>query len=315
MTSSTELHVVLGASGGAGNAVVRLLAAQGRPVRAVNRSGQGEMPAGVELVKGDVANPESARAVCQGASVVYNCLNVPYPEWFKHFPPLMAGAIEGAAAAGAKLVFADNLYMYGLPSGSMTEETPNQATTRKGQLRIELAETLLSAHRSGRVRAVIGRASDFYGPGIFKALAGEDVFRAVLAGKKAMWAGSLDAPHTLTFIDDFARGLVNLGERAEALGQIWHIPPAEPLTGRQFLQLAFEEAGLPPKIGVYKRPLMTVLGWFVPMIGEVVEVLYQFEEPFVMDGGKYQRAFGDLPPTPHREAIRQTLAWFRQHPK
>jgi nucleoside-diphosphate-sugar epimerase len=126
-----------------------------------------------------------------------------------------------------------------------------------------------------------------------------------------MWIGRLDAPHSLSYAGDVARGLITLGEHDEALGGIWHIPAAEALTGRQFLQLVFEEAGLPPKIGVRTRAMMRLVSPFMPVAREALETLYQFEAPFVVDGGKFMRAFG-FAPTPHREAIRQTLTWFRE---
>jgi nucleoside-diphosphate-sugar epimerase len=311
MNSNNELDVVFGASGASGNAVVRELAARGKRVRAVNRSGRADVPAGVELVKGDAADLARTREVCAGAAVVYNCTNPPYTEWVEKFPPMMNGLIAGAAAAGAKLIFADNLYMYGQVSGPITEDLPYHPHGNKGRVRAQMANTLMAAHKSGQVRAAIGRASDYYGPNVIGSLAGANIFRPLLAGKKVMWVGSLDAPHTLTFIKDFARGLVTLGERDEALGEIWHIPGAEPLTGRQFLQLAFEEAGLAPKIGLYTRPVMTVVSLFSPLVRELMETLYQFESPFEVDGTKFARAFGFSPATPHRQALRETLDWYR----
>jgi len=313
MSSQDELHVIFGASGGIGNTVVRELARRGKRVRGVARSGKANVPAGVEMVKGDASDPASAREVCRGASVVYNCANAPYGEWPAKFPQMMAGILEGAASAGAKLVFADNLYMYGKVSGPLTETMPYRAAGKKGRTRILMTQMLMDAHESGRLRATIGRASDYYGPGVINTAINQ--FPAVLAGKTAMWVGSLDTPHSLTYIDDFAKGLVTLGERDEALGQVWHIPCAEPLTGRQFLQMVFEEAGLPPKIGVYRRPMMLLVSPFMPLAREALETLYQFEAPFVLDGGKFARAFGEGTITPHGEAIRQTLKWFRDNPQ
>ena len=191
----------------------------------------------------------------------------------------------------------------------MTEDLPPIATTRKGRLRARLAQTLLDAHQAGSVQAVIGRASDYYGLGVVNSIAGERLFPAVLSGKKAMWAGSLDQPHSLTFIDDFARVLVTLGEQEQALGEVWHAPPAEPLTGRQFITLAFAVAGHPPRVGAYSPLMIRLAGLFDPMVRELGELAYEFEAPFVLDGSKYTRAFGGAP-TPHEAAIRATLDWF-----
>ncbi len=312
MSQEQELHVVIGASGASGSAVVRALLQKGKRVRAVNRRKQSHLSEGIEQVQGDIADPVQARLLCQEASVVYFCANAPYTRWATDFPPLLDGAIEGAACTGAKLVFADNLYMYGEVSGPLTEDLPAHPVSRKGLVRAQMAQTLLAAHKSGNVRATIGRASDYYGPGVLGSIAGSGLFGAVLQGKVARWPGRLDVPHSLTCIDDFARGLITLGAREEALGEVWHIPTAEPLTGRQFLQLLFEEAGLPPKIGTYSRPVVTIASWFSPMIRETLEMLYQFETPFILDGSKYCNAFGDLKPAAHREAIAQTLAWYRK---
>ncbi len=299
------LQVVLGASGGAGRAVVTELGARGTRVRAVSRSGREEPLPGVEYVRGDATDVAALREVCRGSTVVYHCVNVPYPQWHQKLVPIAQAIIEAAAAAGAKLVVMDNLYMYGYVRSPMTEETPRAAQTRKGRLRIQLEHLFLDAHRGGRVRLAIGRASDFYGsransmPAIL-------ALRPALKGRRAFWPISLDQPHTLHYLPDVGRALVTLGERDDALGQIWHLPAAEPLTGRQFLSLVFEALGRPPRLGVIRRPLIRLAGLFSPLLQEVVEVLYQFEHPFVLDSSKFARAFG-APVTPHREAVRQIV--------
>ncbi|MBI5650145.1 MAG: NAD-dependent epimerase/dehydratase family protein [Chloroflexi bacterium] len=304
---NNDRHVVLGARGAAGNAIARELIQQGKRVRVVSRGASGNFPAQVEQMQADVANRDDARRACAGATVVYNATNVPYPEWLEKFPPILDGVIEGAASANAKLIMVDNLYMYGNVAVPLTEDLPHRADTRKGELRGRMADTLMRAHTAGKVRVVIARGSDYYGPGVANALASVELFRAIRAGKQAMWAGNLDAPHTLTFVNDFARGVAILGSRDDLLGQVWHIPAAAPLTARQFLQLAFEIAGKPAKIGCYSRTMMTLVGIFSPMVREATEMLYQFEKPFVMDTHKFARAVPEFTPTPHRDAIRLTL--------
>lgn len=309
--ATNDMHVVFGATGGSGSAVVRALLAQGKRVRAVNRSGRAALPPEVEVVRADAADPASARAASAGAAVVYNCVNLPYQQWTARLMPALKGILAGAAAAEARLVFVDNMYMYGPVDGPLHEDLPSRATGPKGRLRAEMAETLLEAHQRGIAQVSIGRAADFYGPNIHTALLTIDSFRAALAGKRVRWPGRLDVPHSLMFIDDFARGLITLGARDEAQGQIWHLPHAAPLTGRQLLELLFEEAGQPPKIGVLSRPIVRLGGLFNPLAREFVEELYQFEQPFIVDSSKFERVFGQRA-TPMREGIRQTLAWIRQ---
>ena len=304
-------HVVIGAGGGTGSAVVRELAGRDLRVRAVTRSGKGEVPDGVEQLAADIGTAEGARHACDGAAVVYHCAQPPYTKWPELFPPMTRAVLDGAVAAGAKLVFADNLYVYGVPDGPMNEETPQRAQGKKGRTRIEMANTLLDADAEGRLRVTIGRSSDYYGPRGTTSTVGENIMKPALRGKRTRWLGSLDQPHTLNYLEDMARALVTLGERDEADGQVWHVPAAEPLTGREFLDLVFAEAGHSPKIGVASRPLVRVGGLFNPLLRELNETLYQFERPFVSDASKFQAAFGPFEPTPHQAAVSHTVDWFR----
>ncbi len=304
------LHVVLGASGGAGSAVVGGLSARGTRVRAVSRSGRGAPLPGVEYVRGDAADGEILKSICRDAAIIYHCVNVPYPEWGRKLLPIAEAVVGAASVAGARLVVMDNLYMYGPPDGPMTEMTPRAARGRKGRLRVRLEDYFMSAHRAGSVRVAIGRAADFYGLAA-KSAPNMLVLEQAFEGKAASWVGSLDALHTLNYLPDIARALVTLGERDEALGEIWHLPAAEPVTGRQFIEMVFQELGQPPKMRIINRPMMLLAGLFSPMIRESAEVCYQFERPFVMDSSKFERAFGKRV-TPHREAIRETLRLARQ---
>lgn len=222
---------------------------------------------------------------------------------------MMDGVILGAETSGAKVVYGDNLYMYGRVSGIITPDSPDRATGKKGLVRSKIAAQLMDAHRSGRIQATIGRASDFFGPGVLNSCMGEVVFQALVEGKTINLIGKLDVPHTYTFIEDFAKGLVTLGERDEALGDIWHIPSAETLTTRQFLNLIFAEAQYTPKLRIASPLMLNFLGLFSPMMYELKEMSYEFEEPFIVDHQKYERVFGS-DTTPHREAIRRTISWF-----
>jgi nucleoside-diphosphate-sugar epimerase len=310
MTSDDQLHVVLGASGGLGSAVVWQLVQQGKRIRAVSRSADRfDLGHRVEVVRGDITDPTQTRMICQDAAVIYHCANAPYPEWTEFLPPMMDAVIMAAETSGAKVVYGDNLYMYGRVSGLITPDLPDRATGKKGLLRSKIAAQLMEAHRSGRIQATIGRASDFFGPGVLNAMMGEVVFQALVEGKTLNLIGKLDMPHTYTFIEDCAKGLVTLGEREEALGEIWHIPSAETLTTRQFLDLIFAEARYIPQLRIISPLMLNFLGLFSKMMRELKEMSYEFEEPFIVDHQKYERVFGSET-TPHREAIRRTISWF-----
>jgi nucleoside-diphosphate-sugar epimerase len=309
--TDNELHVVFG-TGPVGLAVMDELVSKGKRVRMVNRSGRADVAEGVEIVGGDAADPTFAREVSVGASVVYFALNPPYDKWPELFPPLQAGVLEGASSAGAKLVAVENLYMYGTTGGRpITEDLPYAPNTRKGTVRARMSEELIEAHKSGKVRVAVGRASDFFGPRALTSAAGEQVFGRAVAGKSAQVAGDPDQPHTYTYAPDIGRGLVILGEREEALGQAWHLPSPETVTTREFVEMIFEEVGKPARLQAAPKIALRALGLFNPALRETIEMLYEFEEPFVVDDSRFEREFGEQA-TPLREAIQRTVRWYRE---
>jgi nucleoside-diphosphate-sugar epimerase len=311
MDKQTNLQVVLGATGGVGQAIVQALAGQGTPVRAVNRSGRAHVPAPIEVMAADLTNRESTLAVCQGASVVYHCAGLPYQQWATYMPVWLDNVISAVSATGATLVYIDNPYMYAPTSQPLTEDSLQAPISRKGQLRKQLAETILAAHAQGQIRATIGRTPDFYGPGVRTSTVGEQFFTAVVEGRRVPWLGKLDVPHAFSFVEDVAHGLITLGTHEQALGQVWHLPTAQALTGRQYIELASEAAGVRARPLALSGLMVRVLGLSSPAMHEVVELLYEFNEPYLFDGSKYTRAFGGSP-TSHQEAMRRTVAWYRE---
>jgi nucleoside-diphosphate-sugar epimerase len=309
MNEHEGLHVVLG-TGPLGLAVIRHLAANAQPVRAVNRSGRADVPGGVEVLTADVADVAEATRACDGAAVVYHCVNPPYAKWPELHPPLMKAIIQGAASAGSTLIFGDNLYAYGTADIPLTEDLPYRARGVNGRTRARIAEDLMEAHVDGRVRASIGRASDFFGPHALQSTVGEGVFSRALAGKPARVLGDPDLLHTVTYIEDFGRALVALGERDEALGSVWHVPNAESVTVRRFVDLVFAEVGGPPRLRAAPGWGLALAGLFDPTIRAVREQLYQSESPWVVDSSRFERTFG-WKATPLPEAVRATVSWFR----
>jgi nucleoside-diphosphate-sugar epimerase len=312
----SDLHVVFGA-GPLGRSVVNELVRRGQTVRVVSRSGQmAEAPQGVELASGDLYNAAMVRELAQGAAVAYQCAQPHYWEWPQKFPPLQAAIIEGLAGSGTKLVIGENTYMYGDTDGRpLTENLPYAATTRKGKVRAAMSEAALAAHQAGKVQVTMGRGSDFFGPWVLDSGFGDRVFYPALAGKGASFGGKLDLPHTATTIEDFGRALVILGEREEALGRAWHVPNDRPqITQRQFAELVFAETGHPVKASGMGKTMMRIGGLFIPGARETVEMMYEFEKPFVVDSSQFERTFG-VKATPIADAIKATVAWYRAHPQ
>jgi len=308
---TTPQHVVLGA-GAIGATIAEQLVAAGEPVRVVSRSGRNPGVAGVEAAAADLADPTAVRAVAAGAGVAYFACQPAYTDWPRGFPPLAEGVLAGLAGSGTRLVVVDNLYLYGPTGGRpMTEDLPAAATTRKGRARAALAERFLAAHRAGDVPVAIGRASDYFGPRGVATTHGDRFFPALLAGKAVQVFGDADAPHAVTYVPDIARALVELGRHDAALGQAWHVPTAPAVSQRAFAEMAARAAGVPaPKLSRVSKPMLYLAGLFVPPAREMIEMAYEFEEPFLVDSSRFERAFG-LAPTPLEEALAETVAWWR----
>jgi nucleoside-diphosphate-sugar epimerase len=314
MAVDQELHVVLG-TGPIGLAAIEELVKSGQRVRAVNRHGKAGVPAGVEVVAADITDPAQAVTACAGASAIYNCTNPPaYQGWTELLPRLQTGILAGAESAdGAKLIVMDNVYMYGNVHGKpMTEDMPNAATTKKGALRARIADNWMAAHNAGRVRVIVARASDYFGPNGRGSGMGDVVFGRAVQGKSAQVIGNPDMPHTYTYIPDIGKALVILGARDEAVGEIWHVPSPPTITTRAFIERIGQALGHPVKIQVAPTLLIRAMGLFQPVMRELVEMVYEFNEPFILDHSKFAAAFGDIS-TPLDEAIAATAAWFKEH--
>lgn len=308
----SDIHVVLG-TGAIGLALVEELVASGRSVRAVNRSGRAGVPAGVEVRGGDLTDPTFARAAVADAAVVYQCLNPPYHRWAEEFPGLQDAAVGAARAAGARFVSFENTYMYGDTNGEpMTETTPMRAHTRKGKVRVAMAEQLRALHESGDLRVSTARASDYFGPrGTSQSPLGDLVIGATLAGKAARVIGDPDQPHSYTYTVDAARTLAALGSRDDVDGEVFHVPNAPAQTTRQIIAMISEQVGSPIKVSVAPRLVLRALGLFNRTVRELDEMRYEFTQPFIVDSTKAQDRLG-IAPTPLPEALQATIAWFRE---
>ncbi len=308
--SDDRTHVVFGA-GQVGRALSARLVGLGLAVRVVSRNRPAGLSDEVDWRAADATDPEATTHAAEGAAVVYQCLNAPYTDWPRRFPTLQRGVLAAAERKDALLVTLENLYAYGPTAGRpMTEDLPLAATTVKGRIRAAMTQELLEAADAGRVRIAIGRASDFFGAGATESSLGERVFANAVAGKRADFIGDPGLPHTYSYIPDIAAGLVMLGTDERAVGGVWHLPGPETVTTRQILELIAQDVGHP--VGVRALPKLAVraLGLFNPTIRELVELSYEFDEPFVMDTSKYLSTFGTAA-TPLPAAVQATVAWYQ----
>ncbi len=286
---------------------------KGESVRMVNRTGKANVPQEVEVVQADVLNGINVKESVAGASVVYQCVNPPYNKWSEQFPTMQKNILNAAASVNAKMVIGENVYMYGDTNGkSITEDLPFAAATRKGKVRAQMSLDALQAHRDGKVQVAIGRGSDFFGPYVLDSAMGDRQFGFAVQVKKASLTGNIDVPHTFTFINDFGKALVTLAESEKSFGEAWHVPNAEALTQKEFIHAVFKELGKEPLYSSLGKMMMRIGGLFIMEAKESVEMMYEYEKPFVVDSKKFETAFG-WKATPVEESIRATVEWYKNH--
>ncbi|HEY4244347.1 MAG TPA: NAD-dependent epimerase/dehydratase family protein [Kofleriaceae bacterium] len=299
-----NLHVVFG-SGQIGSRVAQQLLDAGHRVRVVSR--HPSPPAGAESRAADARDAAAAAEAARGATVVYDCMNPPYPDWKRDLLALGRGSLAAARENQARLVALDCLYMYGAPDGPMTEDAPMRPCSKKGELRRELAELRLGARD---VHVAIARASDFFGPALTASWWGERAMKRALAGKPIEIMGDPDQPHAYTYAEDVARALVALGTADEHPDGVWHVPTLPAQSTRALAASLGDALGRPVRVTAMSPLLVRAIGLFAPFMAELPEMAYQWRTPFELDARKFEARFG-LHATPLAEQVRATAAYAR----
>jgi nucleoside-diphosphate-sugar epimerase len=306
------LQTILGSTGVIGRGLAASLPGYGARVRLVSRNPR-RVNDTDELLAADLLDPAQTQRAIEGSDVVYLTAGLRYhtPTWQQQWPVLMRNVIEGCKSAGAKLVFFDNVYAYGRVQGWMTEATPMNPSSGKGQVRRTVATMIMEEVRAGKLRALIARAADFYGPNTPLSFVHALVFERLAKGKKAQWMMNPSVRHSLTYTPDAGRATAILGNAESAYGQVWHLPAHhEPLTGAEFIGLAARELNANAGVTTLGRGMMRFAGLFVEAIRESREMLYQYEAEYLFDSTKFEKAFG-FTPTTYEAGIRETVRTMR----
>jgi nucleoside-diphosphate-sugar epimerase len=285
---------ILGAGGAIGSELVKQLAGRKLRIRLVGRNPK-MMSGAAEVVAADLSDRDATLKAVSGSSVAFLVAGLKYDLklWREVWPRIMQNTIEAAKLAKARLVFLDNVYMYGKVNGVMTEDTPFHPSSKKGEVRAQIATMLLNEMKNGTLTALIARAADFYGPNTPTGIPNVLVFDNMAKDKKAMWLMNDSRKHSLSFTLDIARSLVLLANNESAWNQTWHVPTApNPPSGKEFIRMAADEFHVAPKYRVLNRAMVWGAGWFDSNIREVYEMLYQYESDYVFDSTKFTRAFG-----------------------
>lgn len=303
------MHTILGANGTIARELSRALASFSSDIRQVSRNPR-KVNSSDETMIADLLDSRATANAVSGSEVVYLVAGLQYDlaVWQDQWPRVMRNAIDACKQHGARLVFFDNVYAYGRVHGAMTEETPFNPISKKGEVRAKIATLLLDEMHRGNLQAMITRSADFYGPGAVQSFLHATVFQRLKAGKAPQWIGRPNTVHTFTFTPDAGHAVAVLGRSPEAYGKTWHLPTTkEPLTGEDFVRLACDLAEQPYKLQVPPRFMLKLLGFFMPVLRENEEMMYQFDYDYRFDSSKIESAFG-MQSTPYRRGIDACLS-------
>lgn len=308
-----EPYTLIGAGGAIGTPLAEMLLAQGKPVRLLSRSGK--TTTGAESRSVDVLNRNELTEAVRGSKVAFLLVGLEYKTkvWQAQWPQVMENVIEACKATGVPLIFFDNVYMYGPVDGPMTESTPYRPASKKGAVRAEIATRLMNAVQKGELKAMIARSADFYGPHA-GASSGFYVMalKNLAAGKKPQWFGDVMAPHTFSYTLDCTKALILLAEDSSAWNQTWHLPSANPApVPADLISLAAKTMNTSYKgIQLFSKGMLRLLGIFIPVLKEFVEMMYQYDRPYLFDSTKFETHF-QFKPTSYEQGMQETVAFFK----
>lgn len=304
------MQTILGAGGAIGVELAKALKEYTSEIRLVSRNPK-KVNSTDELLSADLLNISEVRQAVRDSSVVYLTAGIQYNAkvWKEDWPKIMSNVIVACKEFDAKLVFFDNIYMYDAKRlDNMTEETHIRPTSEKGKVRAEIANMILTEVSLGNLTALIARSADFYGPGIRNtSMLTETVINPLAGGKTASWMMSADFRHSFTYTPDAGKATALLGNTADAFNQVWHLPTApNPFTGKLWVDAIARELGVKDKIRIVPKWLIRVLGLFVPIMKEMVEMLYQYDRDYVFNSDKFEKRFA-LKPTSYADGIKEIV--------
>jgi nucleoside-diphosphate-sugar epimerase len=306
------MQTILGANGTIGSVLAKELVKYTNKIRLVSRNPR-KVNESDELFPSDLSNPAKVDQAVEGSDVVYLVVGLDYKleVWQEQWPRLMKATISACIKHNARLVFFDNVYMYDINAiPHMTEESPVNPPSKKGAVRKQLAQMIMDEVKAGRLMALIARSADFYGPNNDKSFVNEMVYKNFLKKMRANWFVDADKKHSFTFTPDAAKATAMLGNTDDAYNSIWHLPTDRNiLTGREFIKLFSNEMNVPNKIFVMPVWIIKIAGFFVPVLKEMPEMMYQYDRDYFFDSSKFEKRFKFVPTT-YQEGVKLTVQSF-----
>ncbi|MFD0793589.1 NAD-dependent epimerase/dehydratase family protein [Mucilaginibacter litoreus] len=300
------MHTILGAGGPVANALTQELLKNNKTIRLVSRRPVDIKGDNLTWQKADLLDYAGLQAAVKGATIIYLCAGLVYDAkiWREQWPVIMRNVINVTKENNARLIFFDNIYMYGLVNGPITEETPYKPNSEKGKVRAEIANMLMAEVKAGSIQATIARAPDFYGTSSTNAFLDMMVLAKFAKKQSAQWMGDPEKLHNFIYIPDAGKAMYLLGHSPESDNQVWHLPTAPAMPGKQFIELAAKIYGVKPKYMRVRKFMLRLMGLFVKVIAGAVEMYYQNDNDYNFNSDKFNKAF-NFKPTSYEDGIRE----------
>ena len=299
------MHTILGAGGPVANALTRELSNNNETIRLVSRKPIVNADKNITWRKADLLNYAEILEATKGSTVIYLCAGLVYDKniWKAQWPVIMQNVINVAKETKARLIFFDNVYMYGLVNGPMTENTPYNPCSVKGEVRAGIATKLMDEVKAGNIRASIARAADFYGTESKNSFLDMMVLDNYAKKKSAQWLGNPKKLHNFSYIPDMGKAMYLLGQNPDSDNQIWHMPTAKAIPGKQIIEIAAGIYKVKPNYFAINKFLLWAYGLFNKVVMGTVEMYYQYDHDYIFDSSKFEKAF-NFKPTSYEDGIK-----------
>ncbi|WP_080875900.1 SDR family oxidoreductase [Oceanobacillus timonensis] len=313
--------IVLGATGGTGQAMVSELLNRGVEVIAFGRS-QRKLEAlmaahnhhrNLIYQLGDIFDYQSIVDAAKNADVIFQCANVKYQEMAEKLIPLGESVMKAADTLGKRIVIVDGIYVYGHQVAKGDENHPQHPHTKKGKLRVAF-EQLIFSRKWKRAKALIVRLPDYYGPTSQNSYL-QPTLDGMAAGKTSIFIGNLKTPREYVYLPDAARMIANIAEKDDAYGENWNIPGAGLISGKEIIRIARKVTGNQKTVIPLNKNVIRFIGLFDAFMREIVEIMYLTKEGFILSGEKYEKRIGVIPATPFQKGLEETLQFLMNNTK
>jgi len=299
--------------GPVGRAIAARLAADGREFSVAQRRAPPDLPKGTVFAPCDALDRDAVVRAARGAEQIAVAIAFEYSGvvWREAWPKAMANFVAACKTTGARMVFIDNLYMYGPQTAPLVETMPLADSGWKPAARSAATRIWMAAAAAGEARIAALRSPDFYGPGVGNSYLGDTSIGKLARGKPAVFIGSPDVLHDYAYVSDVARAATTLIAAPDsAFGRAWHVPCAPTRTTRDLLRIAADRLGVKLRISAMPAWMLGASGMFSPILRELVEMRFQWDRPYRVDASRFAGAFWS-DPTPFETGVRETALAFR----